>query len=84
MVVALARSSGGARDRRFAALTLQLQSRSKRARFDATQHYWRLAMLCALAACALWLRQAVLPSARRAQEWPLLCGVLALLAASCR
>jgi hypothetical protein len=62
----------------FAALTLQLQSRSKRARFDATQHYWRLAMLSTLAACALWLAASSWPSLGERSEWPLLCGVLAL------
>ncbi|MQY50963.1 hypothetical protein [Rhodocyclus gracilis] len=44
-----------------AAVTLWVQSRSKRARFDATQQCWRVAMLCALLACALWLlRQALM------------------------
>ncbi|WP_313951470.1 hypothetical protein [Accumulibacter sp.] len=62
----------------FAALTLRLQSRSKRARFDATQHYWRLAMLCTLTACALWLAARSVPALAERPEWPLLCGVLAL------
>jgi len=62
----------------FAALTLQLQGRSKRARFDATQHYWRLAMLSTLAACALWLAASSWPTLGEHSEWPLLCGVLAL------
>jgi hypothetical protein len=48
----------------FAALTLQLQSRSKRARFDATQHYWRVAMLSTLAACSLWLAASSWPPGR--------------------
>jgi hypothetical protein len=43
----------------FAALTLQLQSRSKRTRFDATQHYWRLAMLSTLASCVLSLAASI-------------------------
>jgi hypothetical protein len=63
----------------FAALTLQVQRRSKRARFDASQHYWRLAMLSVLAACALWFAADSLPVVAERQEWPLLCGVLALL-----
>jgi len=62
----------------FAALTLQLQSRSKRARFDATQHYWRVAMLSTLAACSLWLAASSWPPLGERSEWPLLCGVLAL------
>ncbi|KFB67959.1 hypothetical protein [Candidatus Accumulibacter vicinus] len=61
-----------------AVLTLQVQSRSKRARFDATQHYWRLAMLCTLASCVLSLAANHLPLLTEHQEWPLLCGVLAL------
>ena len=36
-------------------LTLHIQRGSKRATFDVTQHYWRVAMLSELAACALWL-----------------------------
>jgi hypothetical protein len=63
----------------FAALTLQVQHRSKRARLDASQHFWRLAMLCLLAACALWFAANSLPALAERQEWPLLCGVLALL-----
>ena len=62
----------------FAALTLRLQSRSKRARFDATQHCWRLAMLCALAASALAFAANRFPAIAERPEWPLLCGVLAL------
>lgn len=62
----------------FAVLTLHVQRRSKRARFDATQHYWRVAMLCALAACALSLAGTSLPALAESREWPLLCGVLAL------
>lgn len=60
----------------FAVHTLQLQRCSKRARFDATQHCWRLAMLCTLAACAVWFTGARGPSLTARQEW--LCGVLAL------
>ena len=62
----------------FATLTLQLQRRSKRARFDATQRYWCVAMLSALAACSLWLAARSFPALAERQEWPLLCGVLAL------
>ncbi len=62
----------------FAAVTLHVQRRSKRARFDATQHYWRVAMLCALAACLLWFFASLLPTLAERQEWPLLCGVLVL------
>jgi hypothetical protein len=61
----------------FAAHTLHLQRRSKRARFDATQHYWRVAMLCTLAACSLWLAPRLPTLAERSRvAW--LCGVLAL------
>lgn len=63
----------------FAALTLQVQSRSKRAKFDATQHYWRVGMLCALATCVLWFAAAVVPALAERPEWSLCCGVLALV-----
>ena len=62
----------------FAAITLQLQRASKRARFDANQHCWRIAMLCALAACAVWLLAMLLPAFGEWMGWPLLCGVLLL------
>ncbi len=39
----------------FALVTLQLQRQSKRARFDVSQHYWRVAMVSVLVACALWV-----------------------------
>jgi hypothetical protein len=63
----------------FFGITLKLQRRSKRARFDATQHLWRMAMVSALAACAVWLLAPILPDVE--QEWPLLCGVLVLFGA---
>ena len=62
----------------FAALTLHLQRHSKRARFDATQHYWRLAMLSALTACALALLSVLLPETAASRPLPLLWGVLVL------
>ncbi|HCV14335.1 MAG TPA: hypothetical protein DGC76_11670 [Candidatus Accumulibacter sp.] len=62
----------------FAALTLHLQRHSKRARFDDTQHYWRLAMCCALAACSLSLASLLLPEAAASLQLPLLWGVLVL------
>jgi hypothetical protein len=52
----------------FAALTLHLQRHSKRARFDATQRYWRLAMLCTLAASTLWLISLLLPEAAAGRQ----------------
>jgi len=62
----------------FSAITLLIQRRSKRARFDTTQHYWRFALCSALAACAVCLAGRYLPSIGERQEWPLLCGVLVL------
>ncbi|MCM8636230.1 hypothetical protein [Accumulibacter sp.] len=62
----------------FAALTLHLQRQSKRARFDATQHYWRLAMVSALTACALSLVSVLLPETAAGRSLPLLWGVLVL------
>ncbi len=62
----------------FAGITLNIQRQSKRARFDATQHYWRVAMLSALAACAVWLAARSIPMVAEWQGWPLLCGVFLL------
>lgn len=62
----------------FAALTLHLQRHSKRVRFDATQQYWRLAMLCALGASLLSLISLLLPEAAANRQLPLLWGVLVL------
>jgi len=60
----------------FAGVTLNVQRRSKRAKFDATQHYWRVAMVSALAACALWLAAHTFFALGQWPVWPLLCGVL--------
>lgn len=46
----------------FAVITLRLQRASKRARFDASQHCWRVAMLSGLAACAVWLMAMLVPA----------------------
>jgi hypothetical protein len=62
----------------FAGVTLNIQRRSKRPRFDATQHLWRVAMCSALAACAVWLLALTVPAFGEWPGWPLLCGVLLL------
>ena len=62
----------------FAVMTLRLQRASKRARFDASQHCWRVAMLSGLAACAVWLLAMLVPALGEWTGWPLLCGVLLL------
>ena len=62
----------------FAVVTLKLQRGSKRARFDANQHCWRVAMLSALAAGAVWLLAMRVPALGEWTGWPLLCGVLLL------
>jgi hypothetical protein len=62
----------------FLLLTLRIQRKSKRAKFDATQHYWRVALLSAFAACGLWLAARSIPSFSEWQGWPLLFGVLLL------
>lgn len=63
----------------FFLVTLRIQHKSKRAKFDATQHYWRLAMISALIACALWLAGRSLPALGEWRAWPLLLGVLLLV-----
>lgn len=65
----------------FCTLTLNIQRRSKRARFDATQYFWRVAMCSALAACAVWLLASTVPAVGQWSGWPLLCGVLVLFGA---
>lgn len=60
----------------FAVVTLRLQRASKRARFDANQHCWRVAMLSALAACGVWLLAMLVPAVGEWAGWPLLCGAL--------
>ena len=62
----------------FAAMTLNIQRQTKRPHFDATQHYWRVAMLSVLAAGIVWLGAQVFPVFAEWQGWPLLCGVLLL------
>ena len=65
----------------FCGITLAIQRRSKRARFDATQHLWRVAMLCALVACALWAAALLSPSVEQWEARALVCGVLVLCGA---
>ncbi len=62
----------------FAGITLHLQWRSKRARLDVTQVYWRVAMVSALVAAALWLAAMLLPVLAEWPGWPLLFAVLLL------
>lgn len=62
----------------FAVVTLSIQRRSKRPRFDATQHLWQFAMFSALAACVVWLAALTFPGLAGWTGWPLLCGVLLL------
>ena len=62
----------------FALLTLTLQYRSKRAKRDAVQRLWQLAMVSTLAACVLWLLVRVFPLMDQWQGWPLLFGALLL------
>jgi len=63
----------------FALMTLNLQRRSKRPKLDAVQLLWRVAMVSALVACALWLLAQVSDTVAQWQSWPLLFGVLLLL-----
>ena len=62
----------------FAGVTLSIQRRSKRPRFDVTQHFWQFAMLSALAACTVWLAARTFPLFDGWTGWPVLCGVLLL------
>lgn len=62
----------------FAGVTLRIQRRSKRARFDGTQYSWQFGMLSALAACAVWLAARIFPVFDGWTGWPVMCGVLLL------
>lgn len=62
----------------FALLTLNLQRRSKRTKFDAVQRFWQVAMYSALAACALWMLARAFPPVADWLGWPLLFGILLL------
>jgi len=63
----------------FPVLTLHLQRRSRRARFDASQRYWRVAMLSLLLAGATCLAGNALTEFSEWQAWPWLCGILLLV-----
>lgn len=62
----------------FALTTLQLQRRGKQAKLNAVQILWRVAMVSALLACALWLLTRVSDTVAQWQSWPLLFGALLL------
>lgn len=62
----------------FALMTLSLQRRSKRPGRDAVGRLWQVAMLSALAACALWLLARGVPMISEWRGWPLLFGILVL------
>jgi len=60
----------------FAGITLSLQHRSKRSRFDTNQYCWRAAMASFLSAVTVWFAANVVPAAGDWTNWPILCGVL--------
>lgn len=62
----------------FALVTLQLQRRGKQTKLNAVQILWRVAMVSALLACALWLLTRVSDTVAEWQSWPLLFGALLL------
>ena len=60
----------------FAVVTLAIQRRTRRARFDATQQLWRGAMFSILAASGVWLAAMSVTEIGQWPGWPVLCGVL--------
>jgi len=62
----------------FAWMTLRAQRQGKRPQADAVQRLWRVAMLSALLACALWLLAKVSDTVAQWAGWPLLFGALLL------
>lgn len=73
LFVALALASAAAL---FAGVTLSMQQRSKRSRFDTNQHCWRVGMGSILSAVTVWVVANVVPAAGEWTNWPILCGVL--------
>lgn len=63
----------------FALATLWLLVRSKRARLDATQRYWRLGLACAVGGAALWAVGQLWPDLGLWPGLPLLLGMLLLV-----
>lgn len=62
----------------FAVVTLKLLRLSKRAKRDASHHFWTLAMVSAFVACAVWLASRFIGRLDDWQGWPLLFGVVLL------
>lgn len=61
-----------------ALITLKLLITSKRPKVDAVQLLWRVGMISALVACALWLLAQASDTVADWQSWPLLFGALVL------
>lgn len=74
LALALTAACGG-----FALVSLFLLLRSKRARLDATQYYWRLGLASGLAASLLWGLAQWLPGLAAWSGLPLVLGVLILV-----
>jgi hypothetical protein len=62
----------------FALMTLKVQRGSKRPKLDAVQLLWRVAMVSALVACALWLLAQASDTVADWRSWPLLFGAVLL------
>jgi hypothetical protein len=62
----------------FSMLTLNNLRLSKRPKHDASHHFWKLAMLSACVACALWLAARFVVVIGEWQSWPILFAVLLL------
>ena len=60
----------------FAMVTLDLQRRSKRARFDTNQRCWRVGMASVFAAALLWALAMAVPAVGNWPGWPVTGGVL--------
>ena len=68
----------------FCGMTLWLQSRSRRTRPDATQKFWRMAMLCGMAACLFWALARMFPDLAGWRGTRCWSGCCCWSAASCR
>ena len=60
----------------FAALTLRLQLKRRRARADATSRYWQLGLLSSILALLMLSTAAIHPPFAELPGWPLIFGIL--------
>jgi hypothetical protein len=63
----------------FAALTLRLQAKRRRARIDATCRYWQLGLVSSIFALLMLSTAAIHPPLAELPGWPLIFGILLIV-----